>query len=134
MHGLHRAISQELTTLMNFSNRQSYPSDRNCRPMGLRDVEIPHGIDSRLIYFEEDVILRYQLRSTVEKYFYFSNTHSCHRPSKGQGLVRLERLGKFINLSYLFGSRIHDLSAYIVVPQSLWFCMPQKACNKYEFI
>jgi hypothetical protein len=58
-------------------------------------LRIPHCLDSRFRDGREFVSLARRLRCTPQKhYFSVSGTRFCWRPSKPQGLVWLEGLGK----------------------------------------
>jgi hypothetical protein len=65
---------------------------------GSEMLRIPHCLDKRLTDGGEVVSLMHRPRSTPQKHFLFVFvTNICQWPSKPQGLVRLEGLGKLLN-------------------------------------
>jgi hypothetical protein len=87
----------------------------------------PHYLDCWLTYGGEVVSLTHLPRPTPQRhsFTFLFGTHFCQRLSKSQGLVQPNLLGKFIKLIYLIGSETRDFLTYSVVPQSLFYRVPQ---------
>jgi hypothetical protein len=86
----------------------------------------PHCLDSRLTDGGKVVSPTHRPRFTPHKaYFYVSGTDFCQRPSKPQGLVRPEGLGKFKKKNHFIGFRTRDFPVWSIQKYSLEYLKPR---------
>jgi hypothetical protein len=104
-------------------NNKSYPHNRQWRPIGLWTLRIPQCIDNWPIHCGNVASPTHWHCSVPQKHYSTSGTHFCYRPSKPQGLVRLERLGKLRSFIDQIRFWTRNLLVCSILPQPLHYCM-----------
>jgi hypothetical protein len=100
MHHVHKSVF-DCISMGKSKPVKSYPNNRLCRPIGLRDIEDTRLFRQVMLYVQKHLLVLISVRGWVHP----------------RAIVRQEGLGEYQKFNELTGIRTRDLPACSIVPQ-----------------